>query len=56
MTTAFADPTIQRKPQHLDVQSLSDRGKEKLPFHRKKPPADPVSWRGSHLPQLAGVS
>lgn len=49
MTPAFADPTIQRKPQHLDVQSLRDRGKE-------KPPAEPVSGRGSHLPQLVGVS
>ncbi|PME06504.1 hypothetical protein A8A06_07425 [Escherichia coli] len=35
-------------------QALGNGGKEKLPFNRKKPPAEPGSGRGSHLPRQVG--
>ncbi|KAL3983500.1 hypothetical protein ACER0C_015125 [Sarotherodon galilaeus] len=32
---------------------FGDSGKEKLPFNRKKPPAEPASVSGGHLPRPA---
>lgn len=35
-------------------QMLDDSGKKELPFHRKKPPSEPGSGRGSYLPLPVG--
>ena len=34
---------------------FGDSAKEKLPFNRKKPPAEPGSGRGGHLLRPVGV-
>lgn len=44
---------MQRQPKESDKQELSDSGKDKLPFNRKKPPAPQGSGMGSHLLRAA---
>lgn len=39
---------------HYD-KALGDSGKQKLPFNRKKPPAEPGLGRDSSLPQSLGA-
>uniref|UniRef100_A0A3Q0T3A9 ITPR-interacting domain-containing protein n=1 Tax=Amphilophus citrinellus TaxID=61819 RepID=A0A3Q0T3A9_AMPCI len=46
------NPTVKITPSE---QALGDSGKEKLPFNRKKPPVEPGSVRGSHLPRTVGL-
>lgn len=45
---------LERNPQqsdqaNSDEQALGNTGKKKLPFNRRKLPAEPGSGRGSHL-------
>lgn len=40
-----------RENPNNQMTTLGDSGNKKLPFYRKKSPAEPCSRRGSHLPQ-----